>query len=203
MESLEPAINLLKYRRREDLGRLLARAGMEFLPTADGFTGSDYNLVTIVKAAVIAPISDYDRLVSLSNDDRAVILETLQELWPYEEQEGGIAITEIGFRLNPDSLMSDSQDIDCLLEDLAYLKGIMIDVSTGGRPIDDVNPDFKEAYNDLSDRLRAKGIRNSIQYSDLWDWYGKWSSGELPSYRSRRQYVRSLLNRSNYASGKP
>ena len=54
-------------------------------------------MVTIVKAVVIAPISDYDRLVSLSNDDRAVILETLQELWPYEEQEGGIAITELVF----------------------------------------------------------------------------------------------------------
>src|SRR4030095_13346134 len=30
-------------------------------------------------------------------------------------------------------------------------------------------------------------------YPDLWAWYGKWSSGELPTYRSRREYLVQLF----------
>ena len=37
------------------------------------------------------------------------------------------------------------------------------------------------------------GFRHAIPYADLWDWYGKWSRGDLPTYRSRRDYVRNLL----------
>jgi hypothetical protein len=29
-------------------------------------------------------------------------------------------------------------------------------------------------------------------FSDLWAWYGKWSSGDLPSYHSRRKFISEL-----------
>ena len=150
-------------------------------------------MVIIAKAMVVAPISAYDRLTGLSKEDHDVVLGALQEIWPFEEQEGDMAITEISYRLDPDSLMEDSQGVDSLLQHLAHIKNIMVDVSTGGRAINEINPAFREEHAELTARLTAKGLRNPVPYSDLWDWYGKWSSGDLPTYRSRREYIRGLF----------
>ena len=53
-------------------------------------------------------------------------------------------------------------------------------------------------YRDRRERIRAqlklRGIADSNPYSDLWLWYAKWSSGDLPTYRSRRMYITELFN---------
>lgn len=193
MESLQSVVDLLRYRGREDLGNLLSQAGVEFLSLGEGFTFAGDNMVTIAKAVIVGPVSAHDRLTSLSTEDRDTVLGALQEVWPFEEREGDMAITEISYRLDPDSLMGDPQEVDRLLQQLAHLRNIMVDVSTGGRAINEVNPEFREAYTQLTSRLAAKGIRNPIPYSDLWDWHGKWSSGDLPTYKSRREYIRGLF----------
>ena len=40
----------------------------------------------------------------------------------------------------------------------------------------------------------AQIIRNTHpnQFNDLWEWYGRWSQGDLPSYASRRSFVSEL-----------
>ena len=131
--------------------------------------------------------------MGLSKADHDIVLGALQEIWPYEEQEGDMAVTEISYRLDPESLMGDSQEVESLLRHLAYIRNVMVDVSTGGRAINEVNPEFRAAHSELTARLTAKGLRNPVPYSDLWDWYGKWSSGDLPTYRSRREYIRGLI----------
>ena len=80
-----------------------------------------------------------------------------------------------------------------LLQQADRLKRTMITVSTGGPRIDDVNVDYKKGYLQLTERLKERGLPNPIPYSDLWDWYGKWSSGDLPTYQSRRHYIRGLF----------
>ena len=80
-----------------------------------------------------------------------------------------------------------------LLQQADRLRGIMIAVSTGGPRIDDVNAGYKKGYLQLTEQLMARGLPNPIPYSDLWDWYGKWSSGDLPTYQSRRDYIRGLF----------
>jgi hypothetical protein len=40
--------------------------------------------------------------------------------------------------------------------------------------------------------LRERGFLDPNPYPDLWAWYGKWSSGDLPTYKSRRQYISDL-----------
>ena len=69
----------------------------------------------------------------------------------------------------------------------------MIAVATGGPRIESVNPEYKERYSKLTQQLETFGLHNPIAYTDLWDSYGKWSSGDLPTYRSRRQYKRSMF----------
>ena len=69
----------------------------------------------------------------------------------------------------------------------------MVAVSTGGPRIDTVNPDYQRDYSEVDGDLRRRNIANPNPYSDLWQWYGRWSSDDLPSYRSRRLFLAELF----------
>ena len=81
-----------------------------------------------------------------------------------------------------------------LLETLDQLRNTMIAVATGGPRIDDVNFDFQQNYLRVTEELVRRGIKNPLPYKNLWDWYGRWSSGDLPTYQSRRVFVSELFN---------
>ena len=81
-----------------------------------------------------------------------------------------------------------------LASDLEAQKNLMVAVATGGPRIDDVNVEYIGRRNRIRDGLARLGIPDANLYSDLWAWYGKWSSGDLPSYQSRRQYLSQLLD---------
>ncbi|MBI5436518.1 MAG: hypothetical protein HY937_05385 [Nitrosomonadales bacterium] len=80
-----------------------------------------------------------------------------------------------------------------LLAALDRLKSTMISVSTGGAKIQDVNDAFLISFDAIDQQLRSRGIENPLPYSDLWDWYGRWSSGDMPTYQSRRTFVSGLF----------
>lgn len=82
---------------------------------------------------------------------------------------------------------------DDLLKALGWLRETMRSVSTGGERIDDVNEEFQEIYGRVAAVLRRRGISNPLPYENLWDWYGRWKSGDLPSYQSRRIFVNELF----------
>ena len=81
-----------------------------------------------------------------------------------------------------------------LIADIERLKGMLIAVSTGGPRIDDINESYRELYAKVDSELRNRGISNNIPYPDLWDWYGRWRSGDLPSYQSRRQFISEIIS---------
>jgi hypothetical protein len=80
-----------------------------------------------------------------------------------------------------------------LLEALDYLRLTMVAVATGGSPINDVNDEFQRTYKFVAEELSRRGIKNPLRYKNLWDWYGRWRSGDLPSYQSRRVFVSDLF----------
>lgn len=80
-----------------------------------------------------------------------------------------------------------------LLTTLDRLKSTMISVSTGGAKIQEVNDNFQSAFDSVNQQLRSRSIENSLPYSDLWDWYGRWSSGDMPTYQSRRTFVNEIF----------
>jgi len=80
-----------------------------------------------------------------------------------------------------------------LLEAIEAQRNLIISVSTGGPRIQSVNNDYKERQELIEQGLEERRIENPIPYSDLWEWYGKWSSGDLPSYQSRRNYINGLV----------
>ena len=76
-----------------------------------------------------------------------------------------------------------------LLMTVDRLKSVMIAVATGGPRIGEVENEFAELYDAAREELRQRGIANPIPYRDLWEWYGRWSGGEMPSWQSRRTFV--------------
>ena len=79
-----------------------------------------------------------------------------------------------------------------LLQEVEEQRNLMIAVSTGGPKIDEINMDYQRRRNRIRRALSSRGIDDPNPYADLWAWYGKWSSGDLPKYRSRRIFISKL-----------
>ena len=80
------------------------------------------------------------------------------------------------------------------LESLEKLRNILIAASTGSTPGAAGSQPYQELHSKLTYELRSLGLDNPIPYEDLAEWHGKWSSGDLPSYDSRREHIRSLVD---------
>lgn len=79
-----------------------------------------------------------------------------------------------------------------LLKDIDAQRLLMIRVSTGGPAISTVNDEYVDRRERISVALRARGLDDPNEFSDLWMWYGKWSSGDLPRYQDRREYITGM-----------
>lgn len=78
-----------------------------------------------------------------------------------------------------------------VLAELVIQRSTMISVATGGDRIQDVD----DYYRAREARIR-QNLPDDVEYrnphKDLWDWYHHWSAN-LPQYKDRRQYVRTLF----------
>jgi hypothetical protein len=81
-----------------------------------------------------------------------------------------------------------------LIRDLTVLRDQMIAVATGGPRIAEVNDGFQSTYARVASELARRRIENPLPYGDLWDWYGRWSTGDMPTYQSRRMYLSELFS---------
>jgi hypothetical protein len=86
-------------------------------------------------------------------------------------------------------------NVDELLSEIEAQRSLMIAVATGGPRIQTVNGECQERRKRIRQLLDGFGFEDPNPHADLWHWYGKWSSGDLPSYQSRRQYVSDLYQR--------
>lgn len=81
---------------------------------------------------------------------------------------------------------------DELIAGIEQLRNTMIAVATGGPRIADVNDGYQRTFAAVAAELARRGIANPITFGSLWDWYGRWSSSDLPSYQSRREFIAAL-----------
>ena len=188
MESLTAVRKILRHRNSKKLVALLSGAYIEFDVSS---TYGSYWHSRLTTAVVYAPLSDHDRLKALPQEDRTRILDAIVEVWP--PQDNDMEITSLNFRIHPDSLTDTPEDTEDLLQEVDRIKEILISVSTGGPKINEVNNEYRENFSKLTRNLKSRGIENPVPYGDLWNWYGKWSSGDLPTYQSRRQHLQALL----------
>jgi hypothetical protein len=78
---------------------------------------------------------------------------------------------------------------DQLIVEVNYLKDTMISVSTGGQRIQDVNDEYQRRFSLVDKALKRLAFENPNLFSDLWNWYARWSSGEMPQYKDRRAFI--------------
>jgi hypothetical protein len=77
---------------------------------------------------------------------------------------------------------------------LDRLRSLMTSVATGGPRIQAVEQEFQSLYDEVTTELASRQLQNPLPYRDLWQWYGRWSSGDLPTYASRRSFVADLFD---------
>jgi len=79
-----------------------------------------------------------------------------------------------------------------LIQEIEAQRSLMIAVATGGPRIASVNAQYAARREVIAGELAARSLRDPNPYDELWSWYGKWSSGDLPTYQSRREYLSDL-----------
>lgn len=135
-----------------------------------------------------------DRFVKLQ-DRQAEIKAKIKEkteliLRPYENtQVGQVYIIPKSIPKIEWDKIADLFNKDQLIVEINYLKDIMISVSTGGQKIQDVNPDYQKRYAKVNTALKRLTFENPNSFDDLWQWYARWSSGEIPQYKDRRAFI--------------
>lgn len=89
--------------------------------------------------------------------------------------------------------MNDQTD-EQLIAAIEEQKSLMISVATGGPPIKNVNEEYKKQRGEIGKMLQAKGIKDPNPFFDLWGWFKRFKSGDLPTYASRRQFMSELYD---------
>lgn len=83
---------------------------------------------------------------------------------------------------------------DNLIKEINGQREIMIHVATGQEKIQIADDDYRKRRQLICEGLRERGVEDPNPYSDLWRWYEKWKSGDLPTYQSRRRYISDMYD---------
>jgi len=81
---------------------------------------------------------------------------------------------------------------DELVTEVEAQRSLMVAVATGGPRIQDVNQQYVERRERIGAELRRRGLEDPNPHGDLWAWYGRWSSGDMPNWASRRAHLSEM-----------
>jgi len=171
-----------------DEANLLSRCKLEIGDTGQRYAGSTelgLNITLRCRATDLARFSDQTSVWDLSSEEHTAIKHAIESTLPAQ-----LKVHDLSAR----SLLVDRNEFEkSELERLIEAQiDLMIAVATGGPRIQIKNQEYKERRESIRDKLQSIGKNDPNPFSDLWAWYGRWSSGDLPRYQSRREYVRAL-----------
>lgn len=81
---------------------------------------------------------------------------------------------------------------DQLVSEIEAQRGLMAAVATGGPKIQDVNDQYRERRDRITQELKRRNLADPNPHGDLWAWYGRWSAGDLGSWASRRAHLSEM-----------
>ncbi len=79
-----------------------------------------------------------------------------------------------------------------LITEIEHQRHLMTAVATGGPRIQEVNQLYVERRGRIAAELRRRNIDDPNPLGDLWEWYARWSAGDLPGWASRRAHVSKM-----------
>lgn len=177
-DALESARKYLESLQRFELSTLLGECSIGIGRVVDdGWFETERELAT-----VSAPTRIDDALRKLPEFDRKRVAEAIAN---------GYA-RDTALELDVQTVKQEAHGVPALLAELIIHREMMIDVSTGGARIQEVN----DYYRAREVRIR-EGMPIDVPYNnahdDLWAWYHHWSK-ELPHYKDRRAYARKIFD---------
>ena len=143
------------------------------------------NITVRCRANALERFQDTNSFLETPTDEMRNIKKAIESVLPVE-----FKVNEIVARsFLVDRSEFEKTEVERLIE---TQKDLMIAVATGGPRIQSKNSEYKERRRLIAEKLREIGKQDPNPFEDLWAWYGRWSSGDLPSYQSRREYIRDL-----------
>lgn len=184
----EAELKLLIYWGFDSVAELLRGTSVEIEET--GQYGGHYQSYTAY-VYCYAPVDVCEELRRLPADAKKAVLDSFREITP--PSTGGIDIDSVDYFVDPLHPTDDTMKDADLIKEIDSIKNTMIAVATGGPRINTIDDKYKIKVKRIRSALASRGIKDPNPYDSLWDWYGKWSSGDLPRYEPRRQYIRGLF----------
>ena len=184
---------ILKADKLDELIELLDSAKISSEQTGyDNWNGGIYFYTLYLTIDIETFIKIRDKIQSIES----ILLEKLSIVTRHldnEEISRIQIIPKVGQPKIKWSVLSGITTKDKLLDNINYLKDIMISVSTGGQRIQDVNDQYKINFTLVDKSLQKLNFKNPNSYRDLWEWYAKWSS-TFSHYRERRAYIGEMYS---------
>lgn len=82
---------------------------------------------------------------------------------------------------------------EALIREVQAEWDLMVSVSTGGPSMKEVQKDYADRWKVINVTLTAMGLKDPNPFRTIWDWHGRWSSGDLPQWRDRRTFLSELF----------
>lgn len=181
---LKPVIAVLRHRSRARLADLLSQSELQVDQVEDD-DGWDRELCLSLQ--LTAPISTYEQLKNLGQEERDAILEAFTEC-----HSDGPRAKYLRPVLDTASLAQPKELSDSMVDEIEAQRSLMVDVATGGARIQEVDEQYIARRGRIAHALAEISVEDPNPFDSLWDWYGKWSK-DLPTYRSRREYLSELF----------
>ena len=181
-DALDKARKFLESLQRFELSTLLAECSIAIQETKGGFVDNDWFADMPTEFAVIVAPAPIDEAIrKLPDYDRKRVAEAIANGYGCDSS----------FDLDVQSVKHEVEGVPALLADLLIHREMMIDVSTGGQRIQEVNDYYRAREVRIRERMPAD-VQYDNPHEDLWAWYRHWSE-QLGGYKVRRVYVRQLF----------
>lgn len=175
------AIAYLREISSHEEADLLSRCNLEIGDTVQrytGFTKLGLNLTLRCRATDLSKFEDQDpSLWGLPSATYTAIRQAIDAVLPAQLQVHDLSARSLIVDRNE----FEKTELERLIEAQIDL---MIAVATGGPRIQLKNDEYKERRGLIYEKLQSLGKCDPNPFEDLWAWYGRWSSGDLPSYQS-------------------
>lgn len=186
VNKLPQVLRLLKARGHEDLADILKNCRLEIEPTMGLITDN----IEPVNAVFYLPLAQYLFMESVPDASKDILLLSLSDVFPVQR---GIAV--VGYTC----VLDDAEDFDesnsdpDLIRNIEEQQVLMMNVATGKVQIDSVRAEYSSRREAIRSALTKRGIEDPVPFDDLWQWYRRWRTGDLPTYQSRRDYLADLF----------
>ena len=82
---------------------------------------------------------------------------------------------------------------EALIREVQAQWNLMVSVSTGGPSMKEVQQEYADRWKVINVSLTGMGVKDPNPFRTIWDWHGRWSSGDLPQWRDRRAFLTELF----------